>query len=159
MNTFSISKSFTAVVVLLVALNGWAAADSKAASTSADTYEECTDKAVYKCVQECKNDPNAKPTCQSDCQYLGQYTECNKIKRAEKDKKEKDQEKKDADAKCTTLISDYKKINEKTKSQCARAKQGNTENCKKLANSCGNSLDVGGLEDNGEETPEESEKY
>ena len=149
MNTFSISKSFTAVVVLLVALNGWAAADSKAESTSSETFEQCYPIELGSCIGKCKVDPKAKDSCEKDCENVARYIKCNgKVTK---------EDKKDAEAKCTTLISDYKKINEKIKSQCARAQQGNTEKCKNLANTCGKSLDVGGFENDGEETPEESE--
>ena len=148
MNTSLISKSFTAVVVLLVALNGWSAEKeekAKANTKTDETYEQCMRRSTRVCMANCT--PTSKDTCKSDCK-IDEF-DCGGL--ATKD------DKKEAESKCTGLINDYKKINEKIKSQCARAKQGNTEKCKQLAGSCGNSLDVGGMADDGEESPEESE--
>ncbi len=137
MNTSLVAKSFTAVVVLLVALNGWAAAEIKV-TTETKAKTESKAETTYAYYEECVE---LSPPDQKE--------KCKKLPREAKLDKE--------EAKCTTLISDYKKINEKIKSQCARAQQGSTEKCKNLANACGKTLDVGGLEDNGEETPEQSE--
>ena len=150
MNTFPISKSFTAVVVLLVALSGWGAEKDAASGPAAkeESRESCEIAAKAKFSSNCDNvvGDEAQLACMSKKGLLIQNA-CSYLEPKSSQK-----------AECTSLISDYKKVNEKIKNQCARAKQGNTEKCKQLAASCGQTLDVGGMEDNGEETPEQSEK-
>ena len=68
MNTSLISKSFTAVVVLLVALNGWSAEKeekAKANTKTDETYEQCMRRSTRVCMANCT--PTSKDTCKSDC--------------------------------------------------------------------------------------------
>lgn len=151
MNTSLVAKSFTAVVVLLVALNGWSVEE-----------KELT---PYQCKQNCESTEN-RNSHNKTCRAAGgpsvsedKIFECVNGKIGEC-KGECDAgliSPKEKEANCKEAFTEYKKTNEKIKLQCKRAKQGSTEKCKNTANRCGESLDLGGFENNGEETPEESE--
>ena len=146
MNAFPISKSFTAVVIFLVALNGWSAGASTKKSDGADRRAACRaecDPKKQEFQDECKTNSDKTTEIQACVAKatISCISQCLNDERAEKNE-------------CNTLLKDYEKTGEELDKQCVQAGTEGIRECRKKAASCGKSLNVGGF---GEDSEDDSE--
>ncbi len=147
MNAFPIAKSFTAVVIFLVALNGW----SQAGSTSAASKEEGTEeKTKEECIKNRKNEKKCSKfteeedlnTCLNTLDRMIQ-NQCSDLPTGSSLR-----------AECKNLSTEFEKLNTDIKKQCAQVGEKVTDSCKKKVLECGKNLNMAGT---GEESNEASE--
>ena len=154
MNAFPISKSFTAVVIFLVALNGWSAATASTPATAkknegADQRAECATECSARATeftQDCEANAGTSttPTNPQTC-FAAAKKSCNTQCLADSREDKKD---------CKTLSTEFEKLNTDIKKQCAQVGEKVTESCKKKAAECGKNLNMAGT---GEESDDASE--
>ena len=141
MKAYPISKSFTAVVVLLVALSSWGA--GKAKNERAQQRDQCKKECpLTDYTDECKDDEKSVAKCKQNAQKAC-LDLCMSDMRDERNS-------------CKTLLTEFEKMNAEIKDQCGQIEQSNTEDCRKSADECGKLLNTTGLD--AEENEDATEK-
>ena len=145
MNAFPIAKSFTAVVIFLVAVNGWSQEITR------DQCEvDCLQKEVeYKkecAIEYAINKPDTTASARQDCKsakLLSCKSNCINFDSVKEKRSE-----------CTALLKEYEKTGEELDKQCVQAGQEKIPECKKKAKSCAKDLNVGGFGEPSEDDTE-----
>lgn len=145
MNAFPISKSFTAVVVLLVALTGWTASKPEISREACETEKLIS----LQTNDDCKKPIDGKIRGDADT------SACLVMQEAKARTECKDKDSQSAiRSNCTTLLKDYEKLAEELDKQCEQAGQEKIQDCQKKANSCTKDLNLGGFEEASEDSSE-----